>query len=374
RRTQKDAFSCAMDRLSEMSPLPLGAASGPTGGATARKLAHRVRVEAMTFPLLMAWRETRAAPGKFIFVVISVALGAAALTAVTGFNESVRYTLLREARSLMAADISLRMPVEPSAKEIDFLDRLKSRGIDSTRVTETVSMASTGQGPPVLVSVKGADLGRYPFYGRILLQPSNVQLDAGTVAVSDDLLLRLGTQVGDSIEIGNRRFRIAARIVKEPDRMTTGFTLGPRVLFTREGLSGAGIVIPGSRITERLLLKLRPDDDLEATKKELGGIFGRRARITDYTETNPQLTRALDRATRFLSLISLIALIVAGLGVGATMQGHLRQKMPNIAFMKCVGGRSDHIVSIYIVQALIIGCAGSLIGILLGAFAQAEFA
>src|SRR6266581_5909951 len=102
------------------------------------------------FPIRMAWRETRAATGKFLFLVLSVALGASALTAVTGFNESVRYTLLREARALMAGDISLRMPVEPSAKEIDFLDRLKSRGIDSTRVTETVSMASTGQGPPVL--------------------------------------------------------------------------------------------------------------------------------------------------------------------------------------------------------------------------------
>ena len=326
------------------------------------------------FPLLMAWRETRAAPGKFIFVVLSVALGAAALTAVTGFNESVRYTLLREARSLMAADIALRMPVEPSAKEIEFLDGLKSRGIDSTRVTQTVSMASAGQGPPVLVSVKGADLARYPFYGRMELQPSNVRLDAATVAVSDDLLLRLGIQVGDSIELGNRKFRIAARIMKEPDRMTTGFTLGPRVLFTREGLSSAGIIIPGSRITERLLLKLPPDDDLEATRKELGSVFGRRARITDYPETNPQLTRALDRATRFLSMVSLIALIIAGLGVAATMQSHLRHKMANIAFMKCVGGRSDHILRIYVAQALIIGFSGSLIGVLLGAFAQAEFA
>src|SRR2546426_9915999 len=113
------------------------------------------------FPLLMAWRETRAAPGKFIFVVLSVALGAAALTAVTGFNESVRYTLLREARSLMAADISLRMPIEPSQKENAFLERLKLQGIDSTRVTETVSMASVGQTAPVLVSIKGADLDRY---------------------------------------------------------------------------------------------------------------------------------------------------------------------------------------------------------------------
>src|SRR5207244_12307418 len=111
----------------------------------------------------------------------------------------------------------------------------------------------------------------------------------------------------------------------------------------------------------------------EETRKELSGTCGLRALITDYIETNPQLTRALDRATRFLSLISLIALIVAGLGVGATMQSHLRQKIPNIAFMKCVGGRSDHIVSIYIAQALFIGCTGSLIGILLGSFAHAQF-
>jgi putative ABC transport system permease protein len=322
----------------------------------------------------MAWRETRAATGKFVFVVLSVALGAAALTAVTGFNESVRYTLLREARSLMAGDISLRLPVEPSRTELDFLDRLKSQGIDSTRVTETVSMASTGRGAPVLVSVKGADLAHYPFYGRLELDPSNVHLDAGSVAVSDDLLLRLGTQIGDSIEVGNRRFRIVARISKEPDRMTTGFTLGPRVLFTREGLSSTGIVIPGSRITERVLLKLPPDHDLDATRKELTDVFGRRARIADYTETNPQLTRALERATRFLALVSLIALIVAGLGVGATMQSHLRQKMPNIAFMKCIGGRSGDIVRIYIAQALIIAFFGSLIGVVAGAFAQATFA
>src|SRR5437763_8041199 len=128
------------------------------------------------FPLLMAWRETRAAPGKFIFVVISVALGAAALTAVTGFNESVRYTLLREARSLMAADISLRMPIEPSPQENAFLERIKSEGIESTRVTETVSMASVGQAPPVLVSIKGADLDRYPFYGPLTFDPSCAHL------------------------------------------------------------------------------------------------------------------------------------------------------------------------------------------------------
>ena len=328
----------------------------------------------LRFPIRMAWRETRAAAGKFLFVVLSVALGVAALTAVTGFNESVRYTLVREARSLMAGDISVRMPIQPSPKEIRFLDELASQGIESTRVTETVSMASAGQGIPTLVSVKGADFARYPFYGRLDLDPAGTHLDENSVAVSDDLLLRLGIRVGDSIGVGNQKFRIAARIAKEPDRMTTGFTLGPRVLFTRQGLASTGIIVAGSRITERVLLKLAPASDLSQTRETLEQVFGRRARITDYRETNPQLTRALDRATRFLSLVSLIALIVAGLGVGATMQSHLRQKMPNIAFMKCVGGRSGHIIRIYVTQAVIIASTGSLIGAVLGAFAQAVFA
>jgi putative ABC transport system permease protein len=322
----------------------------------------------------MAWRETKATPAKFIFVMLSVALGAAALTAVMGFNESVRYTLLREARSLMAGDISVRMPIEPSQAEHAFLDRLKSKGIDWTRVTETVSMASAGQGAPALVSVKGADLARYPYYGQLGLDPPRARLDDNSVAVSDDLLLRLSIHVGDSITIGNRSFRIVARISKEPDRMTTGFTLGPRVLFTREALASTGIVIPGSRITERVLLKLPPDQDLQTLRSEIEGVFGRRARITDYTEANPQLTRSLDRATRFLALVSLIALIVAGLGVGATMQSHLRQKMTNIAFMKCIGGRSGQILGIYTAQALIIGLLGSVIGVIAGGFIQAAFA
>ncbi|MBI4477817.1 MAG: FtsX-like permease family protein [Acidobacteria bacterium] len=326
----------------------------------------------------MAWRETRAATGKFLFVVLSVALGAGALTAVTGFNESVRYTLLREARTLMAADISVRMPVEPSPKELQFLDDLKQQGVASTRVTETVSMAGkSGEGgddAPVLVSVKAADLGTYPFYGSLDLDPAGTRLNENSVAVSDDLLLRLGLRVGDSIELGERKFRIIARITREPDRMTTGFTLGPRVFFTREGLAATGILVPGSRITERVLLKLPPDHNLDGMRASLSQVFGRRARITDYTETNPQLTRALDRATRFLAMVSLIALIVAGLGVGSTLQSHLRQKMPNIAFMKCIGGRSAHILRIYVTQALLIGLAGSLIGVVIGAFAQAAFA
>src|SRR4029079_6042909 len=167
---------------------------------------------------------------------------------------------------------------------------------------------------------------------------------------------------------------IAARVIREPDRMTTGFTLGPRVFLTREGLQKSGIISHVSRAKARGLLKLPEKRDLAPIRSQVETSFGRTARITDYTETNPALTRALDRATRFLGMVSLIALIIGGLGVGATMQSHIRQKMTAIAFMKCIGGQSGDIVRTYVIQALWLGLIGSVAGAIVGAVAQSGFA
>ena len=103
----------------------------------------------------IAGRDLRSAPGKFIFVVLSVAVGVAALVGVRGFSESFRSTLTREARALMAGDLAARANQQPSADERKKVDALKSQGIRSTWVTETISMASVPPDPvPILVSLK----------------------------------------------------------------------------------------------------------------------------------------------------------------------------------------------------------------------------
>src|SRR6202521_5395145 len=65
----------------------------------------------------IAWRDLKSAPGKFGFVVLSVAIGVAALVGVRGFSESFRRTLGTEARSLMAGDLSARIFRQPTAGE-----------------------------------------------------------------------------------------------------------------------------------------------------------------------------------------------------------------------------------------------------------------
>src|SRR6266700_3584915 len=65
----------------------------------------------------IAWRDLKSAPGKFGFVVLSVAIGVAALVGVRGFSESFRRTLSSEARSLIAGDLSGRIFRVPTADD-----------------------------------------------------------------------------------------------------------------------------------------------------------------------------------------------------------------------------------------------------------------
>src|SRR5258708_23084820 len=95
----------------------------------------------------IAWRDLKSAPGKFGFVVLSVAVGVAALVGVRGLSDSFRGTLSGEARSLMAGDLSARIFHPPTADDESKVAAALKEGsgaaeIRSTWVTETISMAS----------------------------------------------------------------------------------------------------------------------------------------------------------------------------------------------------------------------------------------
>lgn len=327
--------------------------------------------------LKIAWREAHASATKFLFVITAVAIGVGALTGVRGFGRAFYGMLLRESRTLMAADLSLRVFALPDAHQNAVMEDLARRGVQHTWVTETLSMVSSSAAPnPVLVSIKAVDPRVYPFYGAVQLEPASslaAALTGQTAAVSDDLLLRLRVAVGDSVKLGGQLFRIIGRVVSEPDRMSGSLNVGPRVMVSRAGLDRTGLMGIGSRASERYLFRLSPGSpNIEEVRQTLKTAFPE-ALIADFRQTHPIITQGLNRATTFLSLVSLIALIVGSLGVATAMHAHLQQKMDSIAIMKCVGARTREIIQIYLLQTIGLGLAGGLIGIVFGTVVEAAF-
>jgi len=319
----------------------------------------------------IAWRETRSSIAKFIFVVLGVATGVGALSGVRGFSQSFESMLTREARTVMAADLTARQFVLPDANQSAQLDSLAAQGVDRTLITETVSMASSPapDSTPVLVSIKAVDPSRYPYYGTVKLNPPILleqALQPGTLVAGEDVLIRLKLKVRDSIRVGGQDYRVSSTMVSEPDRMSGSLNIGLRIMMSREAFERTGLMQLGSRAAQRYLFKLGPSappvaDVRRAIKRALP-----EAVIADFRQSHPLITSGLDRATVFLSLVSLIALIVGAIGVGMAMHSHLQQKMDHIAVMKSLGATSREIIRIYSLQTLLLGIAGGAAGVLVG--------
>jgi putative ABC transport system permease protein len=327
--------------------------------------------------LKIAWREARASGAKFTFVILAVAVGVGALTGVRSFSRGFERMLLKEARTLMAADLSVRVFSLPTPSQQEVMDSLASRRVARTWITETVSMVSrAGSDDPVLVSIKAVEPERYPFYGRLELTPQGDHrqlLGPDSVAVAEDLLIRLDAQVGDAVTVGGEDYRISAVVAVEPDRMAGSLNVGPRLMMSRAALDRTGLLQPGSRAAQRFLFRLGPGSPaVEKVRSELRAAFPD-AQVADFTQTHPLITRGLERSTIFLSLVSLIALIVGALGVATAMHSHLQQKLDTIAIMKCLGARSGQIIRIYLLQTLLLGLAGAGLGLLFSFGVQMGF-
>ncbi len=321
----------------------------------------------------IAMRDLRSAPGKFLFVVLSVAIGVAALVGVRGFSELFRATLSREARSLMAGDLMARTNQQPTDAERYAIAELRRESIHTTWVTELVSMASVSPDPvPLLVSLKVVDPAEYPYYGTAVLdpaQPLTAALTDQSIVVADEFLIRMHAHIGDRVRLGSQSFRIAAVLQQEPDRISAGAGLGPRVMISRSAFQRTGLLIPGSRATQRLLVQLpqwlQSAPQVAAIRKRLEIILPQ-AQVTDFREGNPALTEGLDRATSILSLICLVALVLGAIGVAMSMHAHLDQRIEVLAIFKSLGADSADLLRIFLLQTLGLGFAGALLGVLAG--------
>ena len=148
--------------------------------------------------------------------------------------------------------------------------------------------------------------------------------------------------------------------------MSGSLNVGLRMMMSREAFERTGLMGFGSRAAYRYLFKMAPGappvTEVRSTLKQALP----EALVADFRESNPIITRGLDRSTTFLSLVSLIAMIVGALGVAMAMHAHLQQKMDNIAVMKSLGATSRDIIGIYTLQTLMLGLVGGLAGVVVG--------
>lgn len=305
----------------------------------------------------------------FRIFLACLALGTAAIAAVGSLSSAIETGLGTEARALLGGDIELRLHHRPASDEQR--QWLVERG-ELSEVIEVRAMARRiGGGKQRLVELKAVD-DLYPLVGSLEIQGGQMLSEAlspvaGTdgAVVAESLLEKLELSVGDRLALGDAEFRIAGVIAREPDRVTRGVQLGPRVIITRSGLDRTALLKPGSLSQYLYRIVLSSDAGTAPFIEALGEAFPDEAwRVRDPARAAPSLIRFVDRLTLFLTLVGLSALLIGGVGVGNAVHAFLTQRRPTIATLKCLGAPAGLVLRVYLLQVLglaVIGVAGGLI-------------
>ncbi len=315
--------------------------------------------------LRITWRDWRAGELRFLLIALVVAVGA--LCSVGFFVDRVSNGLQRDANRLLGADLVIN-----SDEILPVSVQLNPAQLQQAHTTSFVSMAlSTDETQSKLVSVKAVS-PNYPLRGELTLDngiAQHVIPETGTVWVDRSILAALQVQLGGQIKLGEKTFTITHLILDEPDRGASFLNMAPRVMLAETDLAATSLIIPGSRISYRLLLagelaQIRSTQN--SLQKQIDSHQVRGVSIESFESGRPEMSTTLNRAKQFLSLVSLLSAMLAALAIALSARRFMTRHIDACAMLRCLGLTQNQVTVLFLCEFLVLGCCGSLLGALLG--------
>lgn len=354
--------------------------------------------------LKFAWWLTRGQTRRVGLLILCIALGVAARVAIGLFIGQLDKSLSREAQNLLAADleISSRLPLSEQ-QQSQLHDLLPPKSKIQQKITFLTMGVAPANGKTRLLEVQAIEKD-YPFYGKLQLSETvspaiekdrdrvrspleKINSDLPYTYVQKEFLAQMDIKAGDFIRIGKVDFQIAGTILREPGLGTNIFSLGPKILIGLNQASKTGLMDTGSRLYYSTLVSL-PNSSLavpiaQQLKKVWNIPKSRRLfseslgpetiNVRTFYDKQEQISHFFDHLGNYLRLVSLIALLLGGIGVASVVRSFIAENLSTAAILRILGADTNKIVKIFFVQLLVLGLFGSLLGIILGILLQTIF-
>jgi putative ABC transport system permease protein len=338
------------------------------------------RAKMIVQSIRMTLRDWRA--GELRFLLIALVVAVAALASVGFFVDRMHTGLERNAHQLLGADLVVNAD-QPLAPE--WRAEAQRRALAWTQTVSFPSMALAGEGEKArtqLVSLKVVAPG-YPLRGSLKTASRADDNDgvevraipaAGTVWVDANLLSGLKLGLGDTLKLGDKRFAVAKMITAEPDRGAAFMNFAPRVMLAASDLAATNLVQDGSRVTYRLLVASNSANGRQAdiagfrqwlqSRIDAGSVRG--VRLESLETGRPEMRATLDRADQFLSLVGLLSAMLAAVAVAMAARRYMLRHIDACAMLRCLGWTQNQVTAMYLIEFLVIGLIGGVLGVLTG--------
>jgi len=326
----------------------------------------------------LAWRQFKShwVSGEVRVLLFALVLAVAATTAVGFFTDRIESALERQGGLLLGGDLVISSNQEISQQYATEAERI---GLNVARTVEFPSMVIRGAANQ-LAQIKAVSdafplRGDLTVAGEIASQgnaTTNIPVP-GTLWIEPRLARMLEVDAGDTLELGDRSFRVGGILQQEPSRGGDMFNYAPRVFMNLQDVASTGLIQFGSRVRYQFLVA----GDVASVDRFTGWAnerLGRGEKIEDVRTARPEMKSALDKAEQFLGLSAMVSVILAMVAMFLASVPYVQKGLDAYALMRCFGASRSLIIRVLLHQTFLLALIGSIVGCVLGYLAQAGLA
>ncbi|SEL46147.1 putative ABC transport system permease protein [Colwellia chukchiensis] len=306
--------------------------------------------------------------GELTIIFFAIVLAVATVFSLTGFSGQIKHAIVANSTNTIGADRVLRMSaeVEPS-----YLVKSQALNLVTARKIETESMVFAGEN--MLLTELDAVSDNYPLRGELRVKTSLAQAESvianapapGSVWVEPSLLSRLAVNIGDVIEVGVAPLTIAGVVTDIPDRSYRAFIAGPTIILNIADMATTELIQPGSRLTYKYLFA--GESEAIATFEDwLKPKLNDAQRWYDAKAAQNRLSRVLDTSEKFLSLASMLGIVLAAVAVAVASRRYGQRHQATVAIFKALGASIRHVKKLYCLHWALLSCLSIATGLVLG--------
>ena len=295
---------------------------------------------------------------KISSIIVTLFISLFILSAIFTIEDSLKKELNDNAKVLLGGD--LEIDYNRNQGDINLVNKVKEFSTVSQMIEFSTMLSTTGRekNKSLFTRIKTVD-EKYPLYGEVVYEPEDayerMQKEPKTILINESLSKTLKIKINDKVKVQDQSFIVVGIIKSVPD--VSGFVaFGDWALAGKQTLEILKLNGIGSFLNYEYKVKFKPSDDPEKIESKIKDIFkdDQKVKLRFPENSASGLKRIINNFSQFLSLVSISAMLIAGIGIANTLLSFINQNNMSIAVRKAVGFYSGNIKTLYYLQLLIL--------------------
>ena len=294
---------------------------------------------------------------KIFSIILTLFISLFILSAILTIEDSLKKELNDNSKALLGGD--LEIDYNRIQGDLTLVEKVKEFATIAQMVEFSTMISTTREkdNQSLFTRIKTVD-ENYPLYGTVVHEPfgafARIHNEQNTILVNENIFKTLGLKINESIKVQDQLFKVVGVIKSVPD--VSGFVaFGDFALAGKDTLELLKLNSLGSFLNYEYKVKFAESANINSTRERIREIFKEDTKVQlRYPENSASgLRRVIDNFSQFLSLVSISAMLIAGIGIANTLLSFLNQSNMSIAVKKALGFFSMNIKTIYYLQLFI---------------------